>query len=133
MWDGSTTSRKLFLVTALHMVSIVVAACGAQPPADVSHAALVAPGGTSVGTTMISEVAAPHFYRVDKMIVPYIGNEVSLLILLDGALGPQFAAAQVSIIYCQRCRWIAKSNTNGVGYDHPTRVAWMTILTSQQP
>ncbi len=146
-------SRKLFLVTALLLVSIVVAACGAQPPAEVSdggstagytslaeelrtagataelgdevsqpffsvigkvikvngqdiqvfeyadaeaaraEATLVSSDGTSVGTTMISWMAAPHFYRLDRMIVLYIGDEASLLTFLEGALGPQFAGA----------------------------------------
>lgn len=146
-------SRKLFLVTALLLVSIVVVACGAQAPADANRdgaatdyaslvgkfraagatiesedevsqpffsvtgktvkvngeaiqvfeyadaeaakveAALVSPGGTSAGTTMINWVSDPHFYRAGRMIVLYIGNEASIVTLLEGALGPQFAGA----------------------------------------
>lgn len=146
-------SRKLFLFTALLLVSVVVGACGAQPPVDVSHggpatdyvslldklraagatveledevsqpffsvpgkaikvngqsiqlfeyadgeaaeaeAALVSFEGSSVGTTMISWVSDPHFYRLDRIIVLYIGNEASVLALLEDALGPQFAGA----------------------------------------
>lgn len=146
-------NRKLIVVTALLLVSIMVVACGAQPPTSGSQggastdsasladklraagaavetgdeisqpffsitgkvikvngqeiqvfeygdaeaakaeAALVSPEGTSVGTTMVSWVSSPHFYRADKMIVLYVGEEASILTLLEGALGPQFAGA----------------------------------------
>ena len=54
-------------------------------------AALVAPGGSSVGTTMISWVAPPHFYALGRLIVLYVGDDAGVTQRLEAALGPPFA------------------------------------------
>lgn len=56
-----------------------------------ADAALVAPDGGSVGTTMITWVEAPHFYKTGKLIVLYVGTDSSVTSLLDSVIGPQFA------------------------------------------
>ncbi len=56
-----------------------------------AEAALVSPDGSSVGTTMIGWVAAPHFYRAGKLIVLYVGDSTAVTGALEAALGPQFA------------------------------------------
>jgi hypothetical protein len=55
------------------------------------EAARVSPDGSSVGTTIITWVSTPHFYRSGRVIVLYVGRSRELLSLLDSVLGPQFA------------------------------------------
>ncbi len=55
------------------------------------EAARVAPDGGSVGTTMLSWVAPPHFYRQAQLIVLYVGQDAAVLAALATALGPPFA------------------------------------------
>lgn len=54
-------------------------------------AAQVAPNGGSIGTTMLSWMAPPHFFRKDRLIVNYIGTSETTLTALRNLLGPQFA------------------------------------------
>lgn len=56
-----------------------------------AEAAGVAPDGGSVGTTMVSWVAPPHFYKSGRLIVLYVGDEAGVMARLDSVLGPQFA------------------------------------------
>lgn len=56
-----------------------------------AEAATVSPDGGSIGTSMVTWVAAPHFYKTGKLIVLYIGNNQTSLAALETALGPQFA------------------------------------------
>ncbi len=51
----------------------------------------VSPDGSSVGTTMILWVEAPHFYRSGKLIVLYVGEEVAVVDALEVVLGAQIA------------------------------------------
>lgn len=51
----------------------------------------IAPEGSSNATTMITWIDTPHFYRAGKIIVLYIGSDRTVLDLLEGALGPQYA------------------------------------------
>ena len=56
-------------------------------------AAKVSPGGSPIGTTMVTWVSIPHFYRTGRLIVLYVGDEASVVTLLEDALGPQFAGS----------------------------------------
>lgn len=56
-----------------------------------NEAALVSQDGSSVGTTMITWVAAPHFYKKEKLIVLYVGDNAAVINGLDKVLGKQFA------------------------------------------
>jgi Tol biopolymer transport system component len=60
--------------------------------ADVD-AGQVAPDGGSIGTTMATWVGPPHFYRAERLIVLYVGEDQSVIELLETVLGPQFAGA----------------------------------------
>ena len=51
----------------------------------------VSAGGSSVGTTMLTWQDTPHFYRVHRLIVLYVGSDRDVLDLLQQVLGPQFA------------------------------------------
>jgi hypothetical protein len=56
-----------------------------------SEAQLVSPDGSSVGTSMISWIASPHFYNKERLIVLYVGDDTSVLATLEEVLGKQFA------------------------------------------
>jgi len=56
-----------------------------------ADAASVSADGGTVGTTMITWVATPHFYRSGKVIVLYIGEDATVLKALETVLGSQFA------------------------------------------
>ena len=47
--------------------------------------------GSSIGTTMVTWVAEPHFYAAGRLIVLYVGEDGGVIEVLDQVLGPQFA------------------------------------------
>ncbi len=51
----------------------------------------VSADGGSVGTSMISWVAPPHFYKMAKLLVLYVGTDAGVMQLLEGVFGEQFA------------------------------------------
>jgi len=61
-----------------------------EADADV-EASLVSPDGSSIGTSIASWIAPPHFFRAGKIIVLYVGENREALSLLESVLGPQFA------------------------------------------
>lgn len=54
-------------------------------------ASQVAPDGGSIGTSMVTWIDTPHFYKAGRIIVLYLGNDQALLDLLNKVMGPQFA------------------------------------------
>lgn len=56
-----------------------------------SEAAQVSSDGGSIGTTMVTWVDAPHFYKAGRIIVLYVGSDQTILSLLENVLAPQFA------------------------------------------
>lgn len=56
-----------------------------------TDAAQVVPDGGSIGTSMVTWVATPHFYKSARVLVLYVGDDTAILDLLKGALGGQFA------------------------------------------
>ncbi|HRH44807.1 MAG TPA: hypothetical protein PKY82_24425 [Pyrinomonadaceae bacterium] len=56
-----------------------------------SEAGRISPSGSPVGTTMITWVAPPHFYKSGNLIVLYVGEKPKLIKALENALGRQFA------------------------------------------
>lgn len=56
-----------------------------------AEAALVSPDGSSIGTTMVSWIAPPHFYKAGRIIVVYVGDDQRAMDMLKSVLGPQFA------------------------------------------
>lgn len=56
-----------------------------------AEAALVSADGGSVGTSMISWMATPHFFKSGRVLVLYAGDNAAILDLLTDALGGQFA------------------------------------------
>lgn len=51
----------------------------------------VAPGGGSIGTTSMSWIAPPHFFRRGRVIAIYLGSDPSVLATLRQVMGPAFA------------------------------------------
>ena len=58
---------------------------------DPEAAAHISPDGSSIGTTMVSWVAPPHFFRTETAIVLYVGENPEVMEALTSVLGPQFA------------------------------------------
>ena len=58
---------------------------------DPEAAAQISPDGSSIGTTMVSWVAPPHFFRTETAIVLYVGEDPKVIEALTSVLGPQFA------------------------------------------
>jgi hypothetical protein len=56
-----------------------------------SDAVLVDADGGSIGTSMVTWVATPHFYKKGRILVLYIGDNAETLKALESVLGPQFA------------------------------------------
>ncbi len=56
-----------------------------------TEADLVSPDGSSVGTSMMTWIATPHFYKSGTLIVLYVGDLSDTITILEGALGLQFA------------------------------------------
>ncbi len=56
-----------------------------------AEAARVSPDGLSVGTSKITWIGPPHFFKKGRLIVLYVGNEAGVIDALKAALGPQFA------------------------------------------
>jgi len=54
-------------------------------------ASQVAPDGGSIGTSMVNWIDTPHFYKVGRVIVLYVGSDQTVLGLLNKVMGPQFA------------------------------------------
>lgn len=63
----------------------------AKAAAAEREARLVDPSGSSVGTSMMSWMGPPHFYKGGRLIVLYVGGNQDVIKALESALGPQFA------------------------------------------
>lgn len=58
-------------------------------------AALISPDASAVGASMMTWVATPHFYALDRVIVLYVGDDEAVVEALNGALGQPVAEGQV--------------------------------------
>lgn len=56
-----------------------------------TQAALVSRNGRTVGTTKVHWLGPPHFYKREKLLVLYIGENNQVLKALEATLGRQFA------------------------------------------
>ena len=56
-----------------------------------SDAVLVDASGSSIGTSMMTWIATPHFYKKGRILVLYVGDNPETLKALESVLGPQFA------------------------------------------
>jgi hypothetical protein len=54
-------------------------------------AAQVGANGMTIGTSSMSWMAPPHFFRRDRTIANYLGSNPKLLAELEKMFGPQFA------------------------------------------
>lgn len=63
----------------------------ADEAAMATDARTVSPDGSTVGHTMVSWIAPPHFYKAGRIIVVYAGSDATTLQRLTQILGAQFA------------------------------------------
>ena len=56
-----------------------------------SEASTVAVAGTPIGTTQVSWISSPRFYRQQRFIVLYVGTTTEVVRALDAVFGKPFA------------------------------------------
>lgn len=56
-----------------------------------AEADLVTPDGSSVGTSIMTWIATPHFYNSGMLIVLYVGDQSDTIDDLEAVLGSEFA------------------------------------------
>ncbi len=56
-----------------------------------AEAALVSADGGSVGTSMVTWMATPHFFKSGRLLVLYVGDDAVIIDLLKSVMGEQFA------------------------------------------
>jgi hypothetical protein len=81
------TNAQVISVNAGNVSVFEYASAGAAE----SDAARVSPDGSTVGSTTISWVGPPHFYRNGRLIVLYAGSSDAVLTPLEAVLGAPFA------------------------------------------
>jgi hypothetical protein len=59
--------------------------------AAAKEAGRISPDGSGTGTSMVSWVGTPHFFRGGKLIVLYVGDDPNVLGALRAHLGAQYA------------------------------------------
>ncbi|OGO30945.1 MAG: hypothetical protein A2Z29_00950 [Chloroflexi bacterium RBG_16_56_11] len=92
--EGGSVNQEFFTVGGriikLNDEDVQVFEYGDRSTAE-AQSKLVSPGGSSVGTSMITWVATPHFYLSGKLIVLYVGDNMVVKNVLEKVLGAQFA------------------------------------------
>ncbi len=92
--EGETVAEPLFEVEG-HALTVngqeVQLYEFADAAAAEEQAALVAPDGTSIGTTPVSVETTPHFYHKDNTIAFYAGDDAAVLAALEVVFGAPFA------------------------------------------
>ena len=91
---GEPVSQVFFSAegTVLKVNGVDVQVFEYQSPEEMENeASQVSPDGGSIGTSMVTWIDVPHFYKTNRIIVLYVGNDASVLDVLESALGPQFA------------------------------------------
>ena len=63
--------------------------------AAAKEAGQVSPDGSGTGTSMVTWVGTPHFFRGGKLIVLYVGDDPNVLEALRASLGTQFAGGKI--------------------------------------
>lgn len=58
-----------------------------------TEASQVAEDGSSIGTNMLMWMDVPHFYKSGRLLALYVGQDQTVIDLLEGVLGPQFAGS----------------------------------------
>jgi hypothetical protein len=56
-----------------------------------AQAGLISRDGTTVGTTKIHWIGSPHFFKQERALVLYVGDDRNVLKSLEAVLGRQFA------------------------------------------
>lgn len=56
-----------------------------------ADAAKVSPSGSPIGTSQVTWISPPRFYRKDQLIVLYVGTNVAVVHALEVVMGKPFA------------------------------------------
>jgi len=63
----------------------------ANAAAAAAEAAPISRDGRTVGTRKVHWIGSPHFFKKEKLLVLYVGDNAKVLGSLEAALGQQFA------------------------------------------
>jgi len=76
--------------------------------AATEEAALISADGYTIGTSPVTWVERPYFYKAGRLIVLYVGDDdVAVAAALEEVLGPSFAGGQ------QRMKLVSLSGVDG--------------------
>jgi hypothetical protein len=99
--EGEAIDQPFFAVPGRDMIvgaeHVQVLAYGSAAEAQ-ADADLVDPAGSSVGISMVSWMAPPHFYLRDNLIAIYVGFDDEIAHLFDQALGVPFAGVSTVVL-----------------------------------
>lgn len=59
-----------------------------------SQAGLISRSGSTIGTAKVHWLGPPHFYKMGKLLVLYVGEDSGVLKALEAAVGRPFAGKQ---------------------------------------
>ncbi len=94
MEPGDTIEQAFFSVTGqiikVNGADVQVFEYGSAEAME-ADASQVAPDGGAVGTSMVTWMATPHFFKAGRVLVLYVGDDAAVLDLLEPVLGEQFA------------------------------------------
>jgi hypothetical protein len=76
------------ITTGAEQIQVFEYSSGAGAQADAGQ---ISPDGSRVGTSFISWIGPPHFYRRGRLLVLYVGDNGTIKASLERNLGPQFA------------------------------------------
>jgi hypothetical protein len=62
-----------------------------KPATTESQAKRVSPDGKTIGNSKPSWMSTPHFFKSQKLILIYVGDDQTILRILQAELGKQFA------------------------------------------
>lgn len=62
-----------------------------------SEASTVAAAGTPIGTTQVTWISPPRFYKRDRFILLYVGTTIEVVRALDAVFGEPFAGGTAGV------------------------------------
>jgi len=89
---GGPVQDQVSLIDTLRSKNVTVdISGGVSQPFLSAEAKQIHPDGSGNATTVVDWVAPPHFFLKGRVLVIYLGSDATIVSLLSGVLGSQFA------------------------------------------